>query len=93
MKYGGPFFSDNNALHFGSAAGGDRFNKFFHSYHDNYTRYLEPIRKSDRLKIILEIGILNGTGLAIWDEYFDNKRIYGFDYNLGNFEQNKNNLL
>ena len=36
---------------------------------------------------------MKGTGLAVWDEYFDVKRIYGFDYDLGNFEQNKNNLL
>jgi hypothetical protein len=31
--------------------------------------------------------------LAVWNDYFETKRIYGFDYNLGNFESNKENLI
>jgi hypothetical protein len=31
--------------------------------------------------------------LAVWDEYFDNIRIYGFDYELDIFKENKINLL
>ena len=93
MKYSGPVFFSPNIHTFGSATGGDRMNEFFHCYSDVYARYLEPIRKSNRKLIILEIGILNGTGLAIWDEYFVNKKIYGFDYDLRNFEQNKSKLL
>jgi hypothetical protein len=42
---------------------------------------------------ILEVGILKGTGLAVWSEYFNNKEIYGFDYDLGNFEDNKSYLI
>jgi hypothetical protein len=42
---------------------------------------------------ILEVGILKGTGRSIWSEYFKNKSIYGFDYDLGNFEDNKSNLI
>lgn len=93
MKYSGPVFSDPKILTFGSAAGGDRMSEFFHSYSDVYAQYLESTRKSDRQLVILEIGILKGTGLAIWDEYFENKKIYGFDYDLGNFEQNKSELI
>jgi hypothetical protein len=73
--------------------GGDRMNIFFHDYSCKYSEYLSPLRQSDDLIRILEVGILKGTGLAIWSEYFKNKEIYGFDYDLGNFEDNKNNLI
>ena len=68
-------------------------NVFFHNYSDKYSQYLEPLRHSKKTIHLLEVGILNGTGLAVWDEYFDSKKIYGFDYDLGNFEQNKSKLL
>lgn len=93
IKYGGPVYLSENISHFGSAAGGDRMNVFFHSYSFDYARYLEPIRKSNKTLIILEIGILNGTGLAVWDEYFENKELFGFDFNLSNFENNLNYLV
>jgi hypothetical protein len=67
-------------------------NVFFHDYSSKYSEYLSPLRQSDLIRI-LEVGILKGTGLAIWSKYFDNKEIYGFDYDLGNFEDNKSNLI
>ena len=73
--------------------GGDRLNVFFHDYSCKYSEYLMPLRKSEDPIKILEIGILKGTGLAVWSEYFNNKDIYGFDYDLGNFEDNKTNLI
>ena len=73
--------------------GGDRMSVFFNNYSKIYSKYLEPLRHSKKTIHLLEVGILKGTGLAVWDEYFVKKRIYGFDYDLGNFEQNKNHLL
>ena len=84
---------DVSTIYEGNHTGGDRMNVFFHNYSEKYSQYLKPLRHSKKTIHLLEIGILNGTGLAVWDEYFDVKRIYGFDYDLGNFEQNKNHLL
>lgn len=73
--------------------GGDRMSMFFKNYSKIYSKYLKPLRHSNKPIQLLEVGILKGNGLAMWEEYFDNKKIYGFDYDLGNFEQNKSNLL
>ena len=73
--------------------GGDRMSVYFNNYSKMYSNYLKPLRHSKKTIHLLEIGILKGTGLAMWDEYFENKKLYGFDYDLGNFEQNKNNLI
>lgn len=43
--------------------------------------------------MILEIEIWKGSELAIWDEYFYNKKIYDFDYDLGNYLQNQGKLI
>lgn len=73
--------------------GGDRMSVLFHNYSDNYAEYLKPLRYSKNTIKVLEVGILKGTGLAIWDDYFENKKIYGFDYELENIQQNMNNLI
>jgi hypothetical protein len=79
-------------IYSGSHTGG-RMNVFFHDYSFKYSEYLTPLSQSDDLIRILEVGILKGTGLAVWSEYFNNKEIYGFDYDLGNFEDNKSYLI
>jgi len=50
-----------------------------HNYLTLYERYFAPIR-SERVKI-LEIGVLNGASLAVWEEYFPNGTIIGADIN------------
>jgi hypothetical protein len=80
-------------IYSGNHTGGDRMNVFFHDYSSKYSEYLSPLSQSDDLIRILEVGILKGTGLAVWSKYFNNKEIYGFDYDLGNFEDNKSNLV
>lgn len=101
LKYGG-YVTDVTAIinsvdvsrfYDGNLTGGDRMNVFFHNYSKEYSWYLKPLRISRKQINVLEVGILKGTGLAVWDEYFDNKKIYGFDYDLGNFYENKNNLI
>ena len=100
-KYGG-YITDvpttiksdgENRIYVYNHTGGDRMNVFLHNYSEKYSNYLKDLRSSKRTILLLEVGILKGTGLAIWDEYFENKKIYGFDYDLGNIEQNMNNLL
>jgi len=50
-----------------------------HNYLALYERYFAPIR-SEKVKI-LEIGVLNGASLAVWEEYFPNGTIIGADIN------------
>jgi hypothetical protein len=76
-----------------SHIGGDRMSVFFKDYSQIYSEYLEPLKKRKHSVNLLEIGILKGTGLAVWDEYFENKQIYGFDYDLGNYKRNLSNLV
>jgi predicted O-methyltransferase YrrM len=61
-----------------------------------YTLFYDGLfknKKFEHLKIA-ELGILDGGSLRMWQEYFTNSEIYGFDYNddfINNFKQNFNN--
>lgn len=61
-----------------------------------YTLFYDSLfrnKKNDNLNIA-ELGILYGSSLLMWQEYFKNANIYGFDYNdyfIKNFKQNYNN--
>jgi len=61
-----------------------------------YTLFYDDLFKNKRdenLKIA-ELGILDGSSLLMWKEYFANAEIYGFEYNnnlINNFKQNFNN--
>lgn len=78
----------------GGMIGGDRMSNLCHDYAKIYSKYLEKfINKDKKEKIVLvEVGILRGTGLAIWSELFPNSRIIGLDIDLGNIERNMKNL-
>lgn len=101
LKYGGYIKGvsasikshDFNRNYFAYHVGGDRMSVFFHNYSSMYSQYLEPLRHSEKSINLLEVGILTGIGLAVWDEYFHSKKIYGFDIDLKNFEQNQNRLI
>lgn len=69
--------------------GGDRFNPFLNDYSKIYAKYL----KNKIFSRILEIGVLKGTGLAIWSELYPNADLYGFDWDLGNFKINEKTLI
>lgn len=47
-----------------------------HSYIDVYEKILSPYRHT--AKNILEIGLMSGESLRMWEEYFDGK-VYGID--------------
>lgn len=51
-----------------------------HSYIEPYMSLLEPVRAKARF--VVEIGILNGTSLLMWEEYFAQATVYGIDKHL-----------
>ena len=66
-----------------------------HGYASTYSDYLRPhIDKSDQTKlIIVEIGILHGTGLAIWCDLFPNSECIGLDLTPSFFFESKQDLI
>lgn len=70
--------------------GGDRMGKDHHNYAKHYEKHLSKFVKNRYENyIIIECGILKGTGLAIWSTLFPNATIIGLDIDLQN---TKNNL-
>ena len=69
----------------GKCTGGDRMKaeKPNHNYAPTYSEYLYT-RPREQIKNIAEIGILTGSGVAIWSELYPNAQVYGFDLNLDN---------
>jgi predicted O-methyltransferase YrrM len=67
-----------------------------HRHCHPYTLFYDGLfknRKEEHLKIA-ELGILDGASLLMWNEYFKNAEIYGFEYNddlINNFKQKFNN--
>ena len=61
-----------------------------------YTLFYDGLfknKKNDKLQIA-ELGILEGSSLLMWQEYFKNSDIYGFEYNtnfINLFKQKYNN--
>ena len=61
-----------------------------------YTLFYEGLfrnKKNAKLKIA-ELGVLHGSSLRMWQEYFSNSEIYGFDYHddiLERFRQSYDN--
>lgn len=49
------------------------------SYLDEYEEYFLNIK--DDVKTVFEIGVLNGSSLKMWEEYFKNADIWGLDIN------------
>lgn len=70
----------------GGMTGGDRM--LHHGYAPAYSHYLMPFLGVSNLTLA-EIGILRGTGLAIWCDLFPKARVMGLDIDLGHFESNR----
>jgi len=47
------------------------------TYCDTYDRYFRDIRHE--VKCVVEIGVLGGSSIKMWEEYFPNAVIYGID--------------
>lgn len=78
-----------NQKNIGTHEGGDRMNSCYHQYASTYEKSLEYIKNP---KVIVEVGILTGIGLAIWCEMFPDARIIGLDITLDHYNKNKQNL-
>jgi len=74
--------------------GGDRMSPCYHGYGRCYAEFLKPLisRAAEERLTLVEVGILNGSGLAIWCDLFPNARVLGFDIDLSNFQANRKNL-
>tara|TARA_B100000768_G_scaffold177798_1_gene192551 strand:+ start:1911 stop:2543 length:633 start_codon:yes stop_codon:yes gene_type:complete len=62
--------------------------KFQHGFADFYNKIL--FNYKNNIKSIFEIGILKGSSLLSWNEYFPYARIYGIDKN--NIDMKNNNI-
>jgi len=79
--------------------GGDRFlpdgvaGHHSHNYGDAYAEYLNKLFDSQTpIQQVAEVGILKGSGVAMWLELFPGSKVYGFDIDTSNFQANRGNL-
>lgn len=81
-----------NQLLSGGMTGGDRMSRIKNNYAPIYTKHMQPfLHKKDKV-VLAEVGILKGTGLAIWSDLYKNGRIIGFDIDLSHVYENMKNL-
>lgn len=73
----------------GGMIGGDRMSPFRNGYGRFYAKYLNDFVVAKSPVVFTEVGILKGTGLAIWSDLFPNGSIIGLDIDLS---YTKNNL-
>lgn len=77
----------------GGMTGGDRMSRLFHGYADIYAKYMAPYVEGEAPVVLVEVGILQGTGVAIWSDLFKKRgRIIGLDIDLKNIKNNISNL-
>ncbi len=70
----------------GGMIGGDRMS--VHGYAPSYAEHLAPFVRSGRRIVLVEAGILRGTGLALWSELFPGGRVIGLDIDLSHVREN-----
>ena len=73
--------------------GGDRMSPRHHDYGRLYARYLAPFLEEETSVTLIEVGILEGTGLSIWSDLFPKGRIIGLDIDLSHFNSNLGRLI
>ena len=74
----------------GGMTGGDRM--LYHGYAEKYQEHLSRFIQPSRRITLIEVGILKGTGLAIWSDLFKESRIIGLDIDLSHINNNMSNL-
>ena len=71
--------------------GGDRM--LHQGYANTYATFLSPyVQHRNQRYVVCEVGILRGTGLAIWCDLFPNSRCIGLDIDLSNVRGNIEHL-
>jgi len=73
----------------GGMTGGDRMSH--HAYAAFYAKHLQRFLETSD-PVIVECGILKGTGLAVWSELFPEATIVGLDIDPSHFLENKKYL-
>jgi hypothetical protein len=63
------------------------------TYLDIYSKFFTKMKQD--VKIFVEIGVLNGSSLKVWEEFFPNAIIYGIDINpeCKKYETNRIKIL
>ena len=74
----------------GGMTGGDRM--YHHLYARRYAKYLKPFVDKGKPITLVEVGILKGSGLAMWCELFPDSRIIGLDIDLSHTQNNMDYL-
>lgn len=70
---------------------GHRMQPRSHKGRDYAPAYAKELRGRSP-KVLVELGVLRGIGLAIWCELFPNARIIGLDIDVDNFKSNVETL-
>jgi len=73
-------------LAMGGMIGGDRM--LHHGYASSYSKHLLPFASGSWAGNFVEVGILKGSGLAIWCDLFPKARVMGFDIDLSHTREN-----
>lgn len=78
-----------HGMHFG----GDRFctvAQGCHGYGPAYAKHMQKMLETplDESKAVAEVGILKGSGLAVWSTMFPKAAIHGFDLDITNTQMN-----
>ena len=82
---------DRKSIKRGGMEGGDRM--LHHGYAEKYAQFLRTLVQNTKPITLVEVGILMGTGLAIWCDLFPDGRILGFDIDLSHFHRNFDSLV
>ena len=78
-----------SVAHRGTMRGGDRMGH--HGYAEAYAGVLSGLLGRNDLTIV-ELGILGGSGLALWCHLFPTARVIGLDVDLDHFRSNEASL-
>ncbi len=75
----------------GGMTGGDRM--LHHGYAPKYADHLKSFLGRGKDLTLVEVGILRGTGPAIWSDLFEGANIIGLDIDLSHTRENLNFLV
>ena len=75
----------NDEINRGGMTGGDRMSGLYHGYGKYYSQYIKDFLDSEKI-VLVEIGVLKGTGVAIWSDLFPDGRVIGLDIDISNVD-------
>lgn len=60
---------------------------YYHKFTRMYERYLYD--KRNKIQTMVEVGVLRGASIKMWDEYLPNAKILGLDINSEHFKEHQ----